>query len=145
MRPSMCHADALVASTPARFARGLLTTRWRHRLELRQNLLRVELEEALLLLADLMDAQMVVTGLGVLADRGQMAFRIRAAGDRLRDVLLGNELGHSLDKRQSYAFSSERKIGSSRFGGNEAVGYAAPLVVMTWGESYHYERAALTK
>ena len=50
-----------------------------------------------------------------------------------------NELGHSLDKRQSYAFSFERKLGSSRFGGNEDVGYAAPLVVMTWGESFHYE------
>jgi hypothetical protein len=52
-----------------------------------------------------------------------------------------NELGHSLDKRQSHAFSFERKMGSSRFGGTRNAGYAAPLVVMTWGESYHYEPA----
>jgi L-ascorbate metabolism protein UlaG (beta-lactamase superfamily) len=51
-----------------------------------------------------------------------------------------NELGHGIEKRQTYAFSYERKAGSRRFGGNSNVGYANPLVVMTWGESYHYER-----
>ena len=52
-----------------------------------------------------------------------------------------NELGHSLEKRESYLFSFQRKVGSSRFGGSEKVGYAQPLVVMVWGESYHYEPA----
>ncbi len=50
-----------------------------------------------------------------------------------------NELGHSPEKRQPYLFSFQRKLGSSRFGGSEKVGYAQPLVVMAWGESYHYE------
>jgi len=30
-------------------------------------------------------------------------------------------------------------IGSDRFGGSALVGYDKPLLVMTWGESYHYQ------
>ena len=50
-----------------------------------------------------------------------------------------NELGHSVQKRQPYWFSYQRKTGSDRFGGSERTGYSEPLVVMAWGESYHYE------
>jgi L-ascorbate metabolism protein UlaG (beta-lactamase superfamily) len=51
-----------------------------------------------------------------------------------------NELGHEVAKRQPYLLSYERKNGSFRFGGTPLVGYPNPLVVLTWGESYHYER-----
>jgi len=50
-----------------------------------------------------------------------------------------NELGHPVEKRQSYLLSFERKMGSSLFGGSRSVGYSVPVMVMTWGESYHYE------
>ena len=52
-----------------------------------------------------------------------------------------NELGHEVAKRQPYLLSFERKAGSSRFGGSAGVGYDAPLVVLSWGESFHYEPA----
>jgi L-ascorbate metabolism protein UlaG (beta-lactamase superfamily) len=52
-----------------------------------------------------------------------------------------NELGHEVAKRQPYLLSYARKAGSGRFGGNPAVGYDQPLVVLIWGESYHYQPA----
>ena len=54
-----------------------------------------------------------------------------------------NELGHPVEKRQPYWFSYQRKTGSDRLGGSARVGYPAPMLVMTWGESYHYERPAV--
>lgn len=53
-----------------------------------------------------------------------------------------NEVGHDVEKRQPYLFSYQRKSGLDRLGGSAGVGYAAPMLVMTWGESYHYERPA---
>jgi len=49
-------------------------------LQLRENLLLVELEEALLVPADLMDADVVVARGGVLADRGEMLGGILLTG-----------------------------------------------------------------
>lgn len=51
-----------------------------------------------------------------------------------------NEMGHESVKRQPYGFSYQRKAGSDRFGGSSRTGYSEPLVVLTWGESFHYER-----
>ena len=53
-----------------------------------------------------------------------------------------NEMGHTIDKRVPYWLSYERKIGSDSYGGTRTEGYGKPLVVMTWGESYHYKSAA---
>ena len=50
-----------------------------------------------------------------------------------------NEMGHTIDHREPYWLTYERRSGSARFGGDPDVGYQAPLVLMTWGESYHYE------
>ena len=52
-----------------------------------------------------------------------------------------NEMGHSIDKRVPYWLTYERKTGSDSYGGNQAKGYDKPLVVMTWGEKYHYKLA----
>ena len=41
-----------------------------------------------------------------------------------------NEMGHTIDHRE----------GSDRFGGSRDVGYDTPLILMTWGESYHYKK-----
>ena len=49
-----------------------------------------------------------------------------------------NEMGHTIDHREPYWLSYQRKAGSERFGRNPDVGYDQPLVLMTWGESYHY-------
>lgn len=49
-----------------------------------------------------------------------------------------NEVGHTIDHREPYWLTYQRKTGSSRFGGDPKVGYSHPLVLMTWGESYHY-------
>ena len=51
-----------------------------------------------------------------------------------------NEMGHTIDHREPYWLSYQRRSGSARFGGDPEVGYQTPLVLMTWGESYHYER-----
>ena len=56
-----------------------------------------------------------------------------------------NELGHAVEKRQPYGFSYQRKTGSDRFGGSARVGYTEPMLVMTWGESFHYERPAAAR
>jgi L-ascorbate metabolism protein UlaG (beta-lactamase superfamily) len=51
-----------------------------------------------------------------------------------------NELGHTIDHREPYWLTYQRQKGSDRFGGSSDVGYDTPLILMTWGESYHYER-----
>lgn len=51
-----------------------------------------------------------------------------------------NELGHTIDHREPYWLTYERKEGSERFGGSREVGYDHPLVVMTWGEGIAIER-----
>jgi L-ascorbate metabolism protein UlaG (beta-lactamase superfamily) len=50
-----------------------------------------------------------------------------------------NEMGHTIDHREPYWLTYQRRSGSARFGGDPDVGYEIPLVLMTWGESYHYE------
>jgi L-ascorbate metabolism protein UlaG (beta-lactamase superfamily) len=49
-----------------------------------------------------------------------------------------NEMGHTIDHREPYWLTYQRKIGSDRFGGSRLIGYDVPLLVMTWGEAYHY-------
>jgi L-ascorbate metabolism protein UlaG (beta-lactamase superfamily) len=49
-----------------------------------------------------------------------------------------NEMGHTIDHREPYWLTYQRKTGSDRFGGSKLIGYDKPLLVMTWGESYHY-------
>ncbi|MFC1526785.1 MBL fold metallo-hydrolase [Candidatus Latescibacterota bacterium] len=49
-----------------------------------------------------------------------------------------NEMGHTIDHREPYWLTYQRKTGSDRFGGSRLIGYDKPLLVMTWGESYHY-------
>jgi hypothetical protein len=51
-----------------------------------------------------------------------------------------NEMGHTIDHREPYWLTYQRREGSDRFGGRREVGYDTPLILMTWGESYHYKR-----
>jgi len=51
-----------------------------------------------------------------------------------------NEMGHTIDHREPYWLTYQRQEGSDRFGGSSEVGYDTPLILMTWGESYHYKR-----
>ena len=51
-----------------------------------------------------------------------------------------NEMGHTIDHREPYWLTYQRRTGSDRFGGSRDVGYNTPLILMTWGESYHYKR-----
>ena len=51
-----------------------------------------------------------------------------------------NEMGHTIDHREPYWLTYQRRKGSNRFGGNIDVGYSHPLILMTWGESFHYKR-----
>ncbi len=51
-----------------------------------------------------------------------------------------NEMGHTIDHREPYWLTYQRRDGSDRFGGSRDVGYDTPLILMTWGESYHYKR-----
>ena len=51
-----------------------------------------------------------------------------------------NEMGHTIDHREPYWLTYQRREGSDRFGGSKDVGYENPLIIMTWGESYHYKR-----
>jgi len=53
-----------------------------------------------------------------------------------------NELGHTIDHREPYWLTYQRQKGSDRFGGSRELGYETPLILMTWGESYHYTRAS---
>jgi L-ascorbate metabolism protein UlaG (beta-lactamase superfamily) len=52
-----------------------------------------------------------------------------------------NELGHEPEKRQPYLLGYQRKSGSGHFGGSAGEGYVQPLVVLAWGESFHYQPA----
>lgn len=51
-----------------------------------------------------------------------------------------NELGHTIDHREPYWLTYQRQTGSDRFGGSKDAGYDTPMILMTWGESYHYNR-----
>jgi L-ascorbate metabolism protein UlaG (beta-lactamase superfamily) len=51
-----------------------------------------------------------------------------------------NEMGHTIDHREPYWLTYQRRKGSERFGGKIDVGYTHPLILMTWGESFHYKR-----
>lgn len=51
-----------------------------------------------------------------------------------------NEMGHTIDHREPYWLTYQRRDGSDRFGGSRDIGYDTPLILMTWGESYHYQR-----
>jgi len=51
-----------------------------------------------------------------------------------------NEMGHTIDHREPYWLTYQRRKGSDRFGGSEDIGYDTPLVLMTWGESFHYQK-----
>ncbi len=50
-----------------------------------------------------------------------------------------NEMGHTIDHREPYWLTYQRRVGSERFGGSREVGYETPLILMTWGESFHYK------
>lgn len=52
-----------------------------------------------------------------------------------------NEMGHTIDHREPYWLTYQRREGSDRFGGNSEIGYDTPLVLMTWGESYHFQKS----
>jgi L-ascorbate metabolism protein UlaG (beta-lactamase superfamily) len=56
-----------------------------------------------------------------------------------------NEMGHTIDHREPYWLTYQRRKGSERFGGSMGIGYDTPLILMTWGESYHYKREYFTK
>jgi len=51
-----------------------------------------------------------------------------------------NEMGHTIDHREPFWLTYQRREGSDRFGGSSELGYDTPLILMTWGESYHYKR-----
>lgn len=53
-----------------------------------------------------------------------------------------NEMGHTIDHREPFWLSYQRKTGSDRFGGSKEVGYLHPLLLMTWGESFHYKQGS---
>lgn len=56
-----------------------------------------------------------------------------------------NEMGHTIDHREPNWLTYKRKKGSDRFGGSKDVGYDTPLILMAWGESYHYKREYFSK
>ena len=56
-----------------------------------------------------------------------------------------NEMGHTIDHREPYWLTYQRRKGSDRFGGSRDVGYDVPLILMTWGESFHYKRENFSK
>jgi L-ascorbate metabolism protein UlaG (beta-lactamase superfamily) len=51
-----------------------------------------------------------------------------------------NEMGHTIDHREPYWLTYQRRTASERFGGDPNVGYDTPLIPMAWGESYLYKR-----
>ncbi len=51
-----------------------------------------------------------------------------------------NEMGHTIDHREPYWLTYQRRKGSESFGGSGEEGYDNPLILMTWGESYYYNR-----
>jgi len=56
-----------------------------------------------------------------------------------------NEMGHTIDHREPYWLTYQRRLGSDRFGGSRKIGYDTPLILMTWGESYHYKREKFSR
>jgi L-ascorbate metabolism protein UlaG (beta-lactamase superfamily) len=50
-----------------------------------------------------------------------------------------NEMGHTIDHREPYWLTYQRRVGSERFGGTLGIGYDTPLILMTWGESCDYK------
>jgi hypothetical protein len=56
-----------------------------------------------------------------------------------------NEMEHTIDHREPYWLTYQRREGSDRFGGTKHVGYDSPLILMTWGESYHFKRVNFPK
>lgn len=54
-----------------------------------------------------------------------------------------NEMGHTIDHREPYWLTFHRRKGS-RLAVTGDAGYDHPLVMMTWGESYHYQRSNFT-
>ena len=56
-----------------------------------------------------------------------------------------NEMGHTIDHREPYWLTYQRREGSDRFGGSSDIGYDHPLILMTWGESYHYKKETFSK
>ena len=59
--------------------------------EVRQDLARVEVDEAVVVGADLADVDLVEAGVDDLLDRGDVLVGIGAAGERVGDLLLGDE------------------------------------------------------
>jgi L-ascorbate metabolism protein UlaG (beta-lactamase superfamily) len=51
-----------------------------------------------------------------------------------------NEMGHTIDHREPYWLTYQRREGSDKFGESSKLGYDTPMILMTWGESYHYKR-----
>ena len=49
-----------------------------------------------------------------------------------------NEMAHTIDHREPYWLTYERRSGSDRWGGSREIGYDTPLVLMSWGESFDY-------
>ncbi len=49
-----------------------------------------------------------------------------------------HELGHT--RREPYWLTYQKLEGPDQIGGINKVGYNAPFILMTWGESYHYLR-----
>src|SRR5690242_21866708 len=91
------------------------TTLFRSALQLRQDLLRVEAEERLLVAPDLVHPDVVEAGLLVLADRLGVALRVGAADDGLGDLVRRQQLRHGLVVRR------DRKLLADR-AGHAAVG-----------------------
>jgi hypothetical protein len=54
-----------------------------------------------------------------------------------------NEMGHTIDHREPYWLTFHRREGSKLAVVGDA-GYDYPLIMMTWGESYHYQRSNFT-
>src|SRR5205085_7882491 len=75
--------------------------------ELREDLPFVEVEEAVLVGPDLVDRDVVVSGVGELPDRVQVVLRIRPARDELRDVALADVLRGLLEVPGKWKLLSE--------------------------------------
>ncbi len=69
-----------------------------------------------------------------------------ARGFNPRCIITGheNEMGHTIDHREPYWLTHHRRKGS-KLAVKGDVGYDTPLIMMTWGESYHYQRSIFTE
>jgi len=65
-----------------------------------------------------------------------------AKGFNPRLIITGheNEMGHTIDHREPYWLTYQRKNGLYKPDGIMDIGYDTPLIIMTWGESYLYKR-----